>query len=156
MVQAWRNTCERVGEPTADYVGGLDESRRWEELMLAAGGWKWELVAGIPPQKVSEPFASWEELALLTARHEGLSEAGFSLDNPEVVGRVNWNPTFSLHDQFVVRADVVGVGAAAHEELEVIGDVHFFTPTQVRHLVIDGLFTNALHKGALADADFHY
>ena len=155
LVQNFRLVGERIRQVGTDYVSHLDQEQLWHELARQLGELKWELPQGIPPQ-VSGDDRPLDEVILAAADLEALSEAGFSLANRQIVSRVNANPTFFAHAQYVVSADVTAVGKQEPEDHELIGQVRFFSRQQVRELVTSGQLDNGLTKAALADTGFHY
>ncbi|MCH8748823.1 hypothetical protein IH781_03660 [Patescibacteria group bacterium] len=155
LVQNFRLVSKRIEPDSTEYTACLDNEQRWHELAGQLGELKWELPQGIPPS-VSGDDRPLAEVIMAAADLEALSEAGFTLANKKIVSRVNANPTFFAHSQWIVSADVTGVGEQKLEDCEMIGDVRFFSREQVRQLVTDGQLDNGLTKAALADTGFHY
>lgn len=156
LVESFRMTGERIIAADPNYVANLNKNARWEELCATLGQWAWEVPRGIPPTKVLEKFESDEELALATARLEALDEAGFEMVDTRVVGRVNVNPTFFAHSQFVVSGRVASQKKHQPEDLEIIGKTRFFAPETIRAMVDDGNLQDGMTMAALSAAGFHY
>lgn len=156
LIESYRMVGERLLAADPNYVARLDAEGKWAELLRTLGAWKWEVPRGIPPVKVPGTFAIEADLARAAAKLEALEEAGWTLGDLEVVGRVNTNPTFFTHAQYVVRGTVVGQGEQQPEKLEMIGRVRFFSPERIRTMVQSGGLDDGMTKAALADAGFRY
>jgi hypothetical protein len=161
LIKSFRMVGERIVAAEPAYIMRLQQENRWEELLATLGAWRWEVPRGLPPAKIPEKFESDQDLALACARLEAVTEGGFILDELKVVGRVNTNPTFFPHAQFVVRGKIVSQQAQEPEDLEMIGPVRLFTASEIRAMVngdkFDGCgFDDGITKAALGDAGFHY
>lgn len=158
LIENYRFIADRLpGLPVAGYVKALLESGRWEELVGTAGRESLECPRGL--LNANELSADARALAVgadvtafvkHTARAEGLEEGGLVLDNLTFAGWINWNTTFCLHSQAVVRAHVKSVNKQAPEEFEHIGALHFVSPQELRRRIDEKQFVDGLTLGALA------
>ena len=153
MVQSFRFTAERLRTAEPGYLKQLIAENRFAELLESLGRWQWELPKGLSP---NEDSTDLNELVLKVARLEAEQEAGFEIDNPRIIGRVNPNPTFFAHAQYVVAADIKAQGDNDPEALEMIGQVKLFTAKEVRQLVSEGQFEDGLSLAALALAGYSF
>lgn len=156
LVENFHRVGARIMQAEANYVERLNSEKRWGELLSNLGMWQWGVPRGIPPTKIRGKFNSDQELALATAHLEALQEAGFVLRDKEIVGRINPDPTFFTHPQYVIKGNVVRQTTAKPEDVEMLGEVRFFSPHEVRGLVENFYLEDGLTKAALADAGFHY
>ena len=147
LIKAWRLTGERIADVGANYIKILEEEGRWDELARSLGAWQWEAPRGLAPSSVEGE--DLEAYILRTAKLEAAEEAGFTVENARIVGRVNTNTTFFAHAQYVVSADVVEIGNNKPEDLEVIGNVRFFTLEELRELNMKGEFVCGLTLSAM-------
>lgn len=154
LAQNFRFVGERILQAGADYVRRLDDERRWEDLLSTLGSWRWELPQGLAPPDNNEN--DLEKFILKTAQAEALEEAGFTVASSRIVGRVNTNPTFFAHSQYVVLGDIVAQSDQRPEDLEIIGKVRLFSPQEIRKLVDSGELDNGLTLAALAVAGVHF
>ena len=81
---------------------------------------------------------------------EALEESGLTIDNAQIKGRVNVNSTFFAHPQYVVHAEIKAINQSRPENLEILGDTHFFTMEELRELNDQGKFDDGLTLSALA------
>lgn len=153
MVQSFRFTAERLKTADPGYLKQLIAENRFSELLESLGRWQWELPKGLSP---NDDSADLTELVLKVAQLEAEQEAGFQIDNPRIIGRVNPNPTFFAHAQYVVAADIKAQGDNSPEALEMIGKVKLFGATEIRQLATDGEFEDGLSLAALALAGFSF
>lgn len=98
----------------------------------------------------------FDAFVLKSARIEAVEDGGFVVRNVRTVGRVNANPTFFLHAQYVVKAEIEQVEGQHTEDLEIIGGTWLAMPTDIRRLVTDGTLDNAMPISALAIAGVHF
>lgn len=158
LVKSWRNVGERLNPKDPNYVGNVDAEGMWGQVTNGLGMWRWELPRGIPPVDTD---VSIESIAIKAAKLEALEEAGCKLTKARVAGRLNTNPTFFAHAQYVVDAKIESRGEQNPEELENIGATRLFTAAEIRQLAnggeIDGVgFDDGMTLGALALAGFHF
>ena len=153
MVQSFRFTGERLLTADPGYVSALANDGRFEELLTTLGRWQWELPKGLNPRDESTDL---ERLILNTAKLEAEQEAGYTIENARIAGRINANPTFFAHAQYAVVADIRTVGENNPEELEMIGKVKLFTASEIRKLTSEGEFEDGLSLAALAIAGFNF
>ncbi len=132
----------------SEYIIRLQTEDLWANLVGSLGEWKWEVPRGLITTEPGE--MDLVEFIVKSAKLEALEEAGFRISKARVRGRINVNPTFFLHSQFVVEAQIDSVGRARPEDLEIIGDSRLFTPVQLRVLVDSGELDDGLTLGALA------
>ncbi len=149
LIQSYRMVAERLmPESGNDYIRRLQSEERWGELVESTGKWMWEaprgLIDGDPKEMDAEAFV------IKSAKLEAAEEAGFRLKGARLVGRVNVNPTFYLHSQWVVHAEIESVGDARPENLEIIGDKRLFTMDDLRAASIDGTFDDGLTLAGMA------
>ncbi len=148
LIHAWRPTAERLVDAGSEYIRRLEEEGRWSELTATLGQWHWEAPRGLAPSSVKGE--DLENYILRTAKLEAAEEAGFTIANARIVGRVNMNTTFFAHAQYVVGADVVEIGDKNPEDLEVIGNVRFFDLEELRGLNQTGEFVCGSTLAAMA------
>lgn len=153
LTQAWRQVGERLQTADAAYVQSLQAEQGWSALMERLGCWKWECPRGIA---VTDNTFDTSTMFARVAKQEALQEAGLTIEHARVCGRLNPNSTFFAHAQAVVVGEVVHVGSAEPEELEVIGTTRFFTPAELRQLVDMGELDDGLTLAALAIAGYHF
>lgn len=151
LVQIYRMVGERIMQAEPNYVARLDQEGRWDELFDSLGAWRWEVPRGIPLTKVvnADQLTSDYELALAAAKLEAFEEAGYTLQDVRIVGRVNTNPTFFAHAQWVAHGTVVKAGANQPEDLEIIGKARFFMISELHDLAARGEFDDGLTMSAL-------
>lgn len=152
FVQSFRMVGERLPIGEDKYVSGLNKRALWGELLSFLGQDKWELPRGIAPVSGTDPIQS----ALAIAKQEALEEAGWQMKSAEVIGKINTNPTFFAHSQYVVRGFLEAQQEQAPEDLEIIGNVKFFTPTEIRDEVTAGTINDGLSLSALAIAGISF
>lgn len=153
MIRNFRMVGERlIPDAGADYVRRLEEERRWMELVESLGSWRWECPRGLIPPGVSQDpkGETLEAFIVRTAKLEALEEAGLEIEDARIAGRVNVNPTFFPHAQYVVHAQVKSVGKASPEDLEMIGECKLFTLAELRAMNDAGEFDDGLTMAALA------
>lgn len=152
FIQSFRMVGERLQGLETDYVKKLNMEQRWTDLAASLGQWKWELPRGIAPIQDSTDMT---EVVIRTAKQELLEEAGLYLKDARIVGRVNVNPTFFCHSQYVVHGELETTGQRNLEELEIVGDKRFFTPSEIRQMVDSGQLDDGLTLAALAVCGIH-
>ena len=149
LVRNFRMVGERLlPRSGSEYIIRLQTEDLWANLVGSLGEWKWEVPRGLITTEPGE--MDLVEFIVKSAKLEALEEAGFRISKARVRGRINVNPTFFLHSQFVVEAQIDSVGRARPEDLEIIGDSRLFTPVQLRVLVDSGELDDGLTLGALA------
>lgn len=148
LIHAWRPTAERLMDAGAEYIRRLEEEARWDELTATLGQWHWEAPRGLAPSSVKGE--DLENYILRTAKLEAAEEAGFTIANARIRGRVNMNTTFFAHAQYVVSANVVEIGHKNPEDLEVIGATRFFAIEELRQLNQTGEFVCGSTLAAMA------
>lgn len=153
MAQNYRMVGERLlPHAGALYIQRLQSEKRWEELLSKLGRWSWEAPKGLAPGETQEDL---EDFILRTAKLEALEEAGFTLRDARIVGRVNANPTFFAHSQYIVHAHIESVGNSKPEDLEIIAGRKFFTMDELRELNNRGEFDDGLTLAGLALCGMH-
>ncbi len=149
LVKCFRMVADRLlPNAGSEYVKRLQEGRLWSELVEHVGQWKWEVPRGLihlPPEEMN-----LEEFVVKAAKLEALEEAGFRIRGARLAGRVNVNPTFFLHPQWVVHAEIESIGEASPENLEILGGSKLFTCAELRALVDSGELDDGLTLAALA------
>lgn len=145
LVRNFRMTNAQRFDNGSTYVRRIQDEERWAEVVEGLGEWSWEAPQGL----ATVADGPLEQVAYAVAKRESRQEAGVELGEIRVLGPVNTNPTFFIHPQQVVEAQVIGVGDAEPEHLEILGNLQFFTPTQVRELHQKGELTNSLTLSAL-------
>lgn len=153
LVQNYRFVGERLVDLGAGYVKWLYDEGNFEVLLATLGRWCWELPRGLSPGHDS---ADVRKFVLATARAEALEESGLKLSNVRIVGRVNANPTFYAHAQYVVHGRVVGKGSNHPEAAEMLGATKLFTAPEIRELVDRGELDDGLTLASLAVCGFHF
>ncbi|MCA9376037.1 MAG: hypothetical protein KC925_03155 [Candidatus Doudnabacteria bacterium] len=148
LIQATRKVGSRIISG-ANYVGELMEAGRMPELIETLGAKRWEVPRGIPPTSM-KAADTLEASILKIARLESLEEAGIEIEDAQVVGVGNTNPTFFPHAQYIVHARVAAIGQQQPEELEEIGPMRFFFPADIRRLAMQCELDDMLTFGALA------
>ena len=149
LVHNYRMVGERVlKDAGADYIKRLQERKLWNALLQTLGAWKWEAPRGLAPPIDREEGLT--EFILRTAKLEGQSEAGLTVEDARVVGRVNANSTFFVHSQYVVHARITATGESSPEELEMLGEMKLFSMSELRQLSKAGEFDDGLTLAALA------
>ena len=153
LIRSFRMTGPRLlPDAGTDYIQRLDREQRWEELCATLGQWRWEAPRGLAPADRKED-EDIRDFVLRTAKLEALEEAGFTIGEARIIGRVNVNPTFFPHPQWVVHAEVISTGPSSPENLEIIDEeegARFFTMAELRELSRTGEFDDGLTLGALA------
>ena len=154
LVENFRMVGDRivVSVPT-DYIKELDQAELWEDLFASLGNAQWETPRGIVP---ANDASNLNDIVLRAARIEAADEAGFHIANARIAGHFNWNPTFCVHPQYVVVADIESQGRQNIEDREIIGGTRFFTAAEIRQMADDQILTDGLTLGALALAGFHF
>lgn len=149
LVQNFRMVGARIlNDASANYVSRLQSERKWGELLSTLGRWNWEAPRGLmPPIDGSEDL---ESFVLRTAKLEALEESGFRIEDARIAGKVNANPTFFPHAQYVVHGHIASIGDSNPEDLEVIGDSKLFTMEELKELNIKGEFDDGLTLAGLA------
>ena len=156
LVRSFRFTAERLhslAHANKDYLLRIDGEDRWDELLQSLGRWQWELPRGLSPVSQEQDL---QRFILDTARVEADEEAGFQIANARICGRVNPNSTFFTHAQYVVRGDIVRVGANSPEQLELIGKAQLFGKEELRRLAEGHEFDDGLSLAALALAGYAF
>lgn len=153
LVQNFRFVGERLMAAGKDYVRKLDAEGRWEELLSTLGSWQWELPRGIS-QVESE--TDLEKFVVATAKAEALEETGYKIANARICGRLNMNPTFFAHSQYVVKGEVVGVGDNRPEDTEMIGATKLFSAEDIRTMAANGEIQDGMTFASLALAGFRF
>ncbi len=139
------------------YVLGLIETGKWEKLFASMGSFQWEVPRGLVPPDSTAADMDLEQFILKVARAEALAEAGFVLRDARVLtGVVNANTTFFLHGQYTVLAEVDAVQEQSPEDLEILGNVKFFTAREIRAMVDSGELQDGLTLAALAKAGWNF
>lgn len=152
LVRNFRMVGERLlPEAGANYIKNLQSQKLWSKLIESLGAWRWECLRGlIPPDARQANRESLTDFVVRTAKLEALEEAGFHIEEARIVGRVNANPTFFPHAQYVVHARIASIGDASPEKLEIIGKGKLFTMEELRALNDNGEFDDGLTLAALA------
>ncbi len=153
LVKNFRFVGERLMAAGKDYVRRLDSERRWGELLTTLGHWQWELPRGIS-QVESE--TDLEKFVVATAKAEALEETGYRIANARICGRLNTNPTFFAHSQYVVKGEVVSVGEQRPEETEMIGATKLFSAEEIRAMADCGEIQDGMTLAGLALAGFRF
>ncbi|MBI4779023.1 NUDIX domain-containing protein [Candidatus Falkowbacteria bacterium] len=154
LMQNFRMVGERLlPKAGVDYIKRLNKEKLWRELLSRLGRWCWEAPGGLVQFKEGDND-DLEPQILRAAGREALEEAGFTIEDAHIVGRINTNPVFFLHSQYVVHAKVALKGNACPDDLEIIGDRRFFTMQQLRELNRIGEFDSAPTMAALALCGF--
>lgn len=120
----------------------VDREGRWPELAEGLGKWMWEAPRGLAHG--DETKAELEAMALTVARREAGEEAGATLKSARLVGLTVANPGFFTHGQPTVIAEVAITGKAHADDLEIIGNLHFFTSEELRGLIKAGELEDGL------------
>ncbi|MBU1131862.1 hypothetical protein KKC32_01230 [Patescibacteria group bacterium] len=134
----------------ADYIRELESQKLWQALFATLGKWSWEAPRGLfndPDAKKEEDLAAF---ILKTAKAEALEEAGFTLTEARIVGKINANTTFFAHSQWVVHGKIKSMGEAKPENLEIIGNSQLFTLEELKRLNRLGEFEDGLTLAAMA------
>lgn len=145
LVRNFRMTCPDRFDNGSNYVGRIQDEGRWAEVVGTLGEWSWEAPQGL----ATVADGPLEQVAIEVTRRESKQEAGVTIGACRLLGMVNTNPTFFVHPQEVVEAEVSLVGEARPENLEIIGNLRFFTPAELRELNRQGELTNSLTLSAL-------
>ncbi len=153
LIQSYRMNADRLAGVSANYVRTLNEQGRWEELLASLGSWKWELPAGLAPPGEADDL---EAFILKTAAIEALEESGVRICNPQNMGRLNFDPAFFMHSQYVVQAEIAHIGDPRIEQLEIIGKRQLFSGSEIRALIDAGQMDDCRSIGALALAGFRF
>ncbi len=153
LVQNFRFVAERLMNAGKDYVKRLNDEKRWPELLSTLGRWQWELPRGLSPV---DNETDLEKFVLAVAKAEALEEAGYALDGARICGKLNTNPTFFAHSQYVVCGRVVAVTQNAPEITEILGATRLFGAEEIRRLVNEGELQDGLTFAALALAGFNF
>jgi hypothetical protein len=139
---------EQLVHPGNEYMTMLDEQQLWESLLSMAGEWKWEAPRGLIQ---GDPGSmDLKEFVLKTAQIEASEEGGFKIVDARLVGTINANPTFFLHPQWVVEAEIESVGDARPENLEIIGGSQMMSMRQLKSANGNREFDDALTLGGMA------
>ncbi|MEZ4179911.1 MAG: hypothetical protein R3B41_00095 [Candidatus Doudnabacteria bacterium] len=155
MVKNLRNTGERLRYSAGkfqNYIQFLEETNSWAELADSLGQEMWELPAGLAP---NDDGGNLEQIVLKAARLEAKQEAGIKIINPEIIGKINFNPTFFAHSQYVVSGEVASVGDNSPELEELISEIQFFSPAEIRELIDAGKLQDGRTLAALQLARIH-
>lgn len=152
LVRNFRMVGERLlPEAGVNYIKDLQKQKLWGMLIESLGAWRWECPRGLIPPDVQQTSGdSLVDFVVRTAKLEALEEAGFRIEEARIVGRVNTNPTFFPHSQYVVHARIASIGDASPENLEIIGERKLFTMQELRELNSSGEFDDGLTLAALA------
>lgn len=152
VIANFRMTGPRPEGTDNNYIQMLEDGD-WKGMLENLGEWRWELPAGLADIKDGTDIKS---TVLGSAQAEALEEAGLQVVNAKIVGKVNMNPTFFPHDQYVVRAEVASIEEAQHEDLEMIGGMQFVDSSELRQIVSENTFVDAKSIAALAIAGIHF
>ncbi|GEM_PF-259319 len=135
------------------YVRSLRDGQLFGRALDDLGQTVWELPRGLAPAGLADNVEAFvRKVAAIEAREEG----GFEIASARVCGTVNANTTFFAHSQYVVRGRIVSTGAQRPEDLEVIGKVRLFTPSELRRMAdADELF-DGLTLACLAKVGYHF
>lgn len=154
LVRNFRMVGDRLlPDAGAEYVKRLNAEKLWSKLLNTLGRWCWEAPRGlVPPMGQEEGL---EEFIKKTAKIEAAEEAGFAVKDVRILGRVNPNSTFFVHSQYVVHAELESIGEAEHENLEILGNVQFFSMSELRRLNDEGSFDDGMTLAALALCGLH-
>lgn len=153
FIQNFRFCGDRIKTASPDYILSLNEEGKWAELAASLGAWRWELPAGIAPNQDGDN--NLEEIIIKAAKLEALQESGLSIDQARIVGKVNFNPTFFAHAQYIVHGIITGQIEQAAEDYEILGGVHLFELEEIRQLINSGDFDDGRSLAALAMAGIH-
>lgn len=153
LVQNFRFVGERLMNAGKDYVRRLDAEGRWAELAATLGSWQWEVPRGLSQ---IEDETDLEKFVIAIAKAEALEESGFVIENARICGRLNVNPTFFAHAQYVVHGRVASTGENSPEELEMIGQTSLFDAEQVRRMADGGEIQDGITLASLALAGFRF
>jgi hypothetical protein len=153
LVRNFRFIGRRIVDAGVEYIRRLDEEGRWGELAESLGLWQWELPRGLTHLTEETDL---ERFIIETAKAEALEESGFVIENPQILGMVNTNPTFFPHSQYVVSADIVSKGENQPEDLEILGRTELFSPRELRRMAGMGELQDGLTLSALALAGIHF
>lgn len=153
FMQVYRLSAERLINTGADYIIRLNQEKRWHELALTLGQWKLENPAGLSPAVSGK---SLERFLLESAKIEAEQEAGFIISDACIKGRVNTNPSFFAHSQYVVYGRVKGVGDNHPEDKEIIGKSRLLSPKEIRRGVDSGVIDSGLTLAALGICGISY
>lgn len=160
MVQNFRMVGERLdARAGSNYVRSLNTEGRWQQLLETLGQDTWECPKGLARVEGEEELLrnDFEAFIKKVASQEAREEAGITLSDIRVLpARLNWNPTFCVHAQYVVIARMQAVDKPQHEDFEIISGLQFCSPKQVRKMVDSGLVIDGMTLGALAIAGFHF
>ena len=149
LIQNYRMVGPRLlSDAFSKYIEMLQQNKLWRKLAASLGRWCWEAPKGLIHEDMQG--ATLEEFVLRTAGKEAMQEAGLGLANARAIGTVNANPTFFAHAQYVVFAEIVSVGTASPENLEIIGRMQLFTLAELRQLNLEGQFDDGLTLAAMA------
>lgn len=154
FIRSYRFVAERI-LPNAgkDYIRELEEQERWPELLAACGKWQWELPRGLAQL---DEKTDLEKFVLASAKAEALEEAGYTVTDARICGRLNTNPTFFPHSQYVVHARIASIGAQQLEDAEIIGETRLFSAPEIRGMANRGELEDGISLAALALAGFHF
>lgn len=153
LVQNFRFVGERLMNAGKDYVRKLDEDGNWPKLLAELGRWQWELPRGLSQ---IENETDLEKFVVATAKAEALEESGFTIEDARICGRLNVNPTFFAHAQYVVHGRVTSVGQNSPEALEMIGQTKLFDTERVRRMADSGELQDGMTLASLALAGFRF
>lgn len=156
LIQNFRNVGERIlPDATSDYVSRLQKEHLWDKLVKSMGRWCWESPRGLVPPSNTEINESLDDFVIRSAKLEALEEAGLVIEDARIVGRVNANPTFFFHSQYVVYARIASTTDATPEDLEMIGQNRLYSMQELRELNNTGEFEDGLTLAALALCGLH-
>ena len=149
LVRNFRMVGERLlPDAASNYIRQLQEGSLWRKLIETLGQWHWEAPRGLAP--VRKEDESTEAFIIRTAKLEAVEEAGFKIEEARIAGRVNANPTFFAHSQYVVHAKITAMGKAMPENLEIIKGSKLFSIDEIRKLVETGEFDDGLTLAGMA------
>lgn len=149
MARNFRMTGERyLPEAASNYIKELQEKKLWRNLIQSLGRWQWEFPRGLAPQRNGNE--SLEAFIIRTAKLEALEEAGLVVEDAKLVGRVNTNPTFFAHSQYVVYAKVKAIKDANPEDLEIIKGTKLFSMEEIKRLHERQEFDDGLSLAAIS------
>lgn len=147
LIRNFRMTGNRP-EAGSEYVYQLNAEKRWQELLSSLGQWKWEAPRGF----IAEPLEKEgiETFVLQASKIKALEEAGFEISEAKLVGRVNPNPTFFAHSQWVIDARIASIVSAKPKDSEIIGPYRFFSAEELRQISSNGELDDGFTLAGLA------
>ena len=153
LIESFRNTGPRIKVAGSNYVQSIEDEGRWNELASSLGESKWEIPAGISP---AAEGADLKKIIRDSAKLEAAQEAGYKVGRVRILkGTPNFNPTFFVHFQYVVVAEIEVIGEQNIEDLEMIGKARLFTARQIRKLIDTGQLIDGRSMAAFTVAGIH-